>query len=234
MINKDIKKIFIACDTTNTKKIKEIIYFTKTKKINIGYKFGLEFFYSKSGRGFLSKIDKKNLIFLDLKLNDIPNTCALAIYSLKDIDNIGYITVHVSGGLEMLKKVKDSAKKVNKKIKILGVTVLTSFSEKSLKKTGHTRSIKNLVVQQAKLAKLAGLDGIVCSAREVHFIKKICKGMEIVTPGIRLPGDSADDQKRITTPKKAFKNGATSLVIGRSMTKGSIKKNFKRLIESLK
>ena len=89
-------------------------------------------------------------------------------------------------------------------------------------------------MQQAKLAKLAGLDGIVCSAREVHFIKKICKGMEIVTPGIRLPGDSADDQKRITTPKKAFKNGATSLVIGRSMTKGSIKKNFKRLIESLK
>jgi orotidine-5'-phosphate decarboxylase len=234
MINKDIKKIFIACDTTNIKKIKTIISSTKTKKIKIGYKFGLEFFYSKLGRSFLSKIDKKNIIFLDLKLNDIPNTCTSAIHSLKDINNIRYITVHVSGGFEMLKKIKNSAKKINKKIKILGVTVLTSFSEKSLKKTGHTKSIKNLVIQQAKLAKLAGLDGVVCSAKEAYWVKKICKRMEIVTPGIRLPGDSDDDQKRITTPKDAFKNGATSLVIGRSMTKGSVKKNLKRLIESLK
>ena len=133
----------------------------------------------------------------------------------------------------MLKIIKKSIAKINKQIKILGVTILTSFSEKSLKKTGHTKSIKSLVLQQAKLAKSAGLDGIICSAKEADFIKNICKDMEIVTPGIRLQGDKIDDQKRVVTPKNAFQNGATSLVIGRSITKGSIKKNFQRLIHSL-
>ncbi len=227
------KNIFIACDTKNLKKIRKIIKLTKTKKFNIGYKFGIEFFYSKDGRAFISKLNKKKIIFLDLKLNDIPNTCKSAIESLKDLKNINYITVHISGGLEMLKIIKKSIAKINKQIKILGVTILTSFSEKSLKKTGHTKSIKSLVLQQAKLAKSAGLDGIICSAKEADFIKNICKDMEIVTPGIRLQGDKIDDQKRVVTPKNAFQNGATSLVIGRSITKGSIKKNFQRLIHSL-
>ncbi|MDA7552199.1 orotidine-5'-phosphate decarboxylase [Candidatus Pelagibacter sp.] len=227
------KNIFIACDTKNLKKIRKIIELTKTKKFNIGYKFGIEFFYSKDGRAFISKLNKKKIIFLDLKLNDIPNTCKSAIESLKDLKNINYITVHISGGLEMLKIIKKSIAKINKQIKILGVTILTSFSEKSLKKTGHTKSIKSLVLQQAKLAKSAGLDGIICSAKEADFIKNICKDMEIVTPGIRLQGDKIDDQKRVVTPKNAFQNGATSLVIGRSITKGSIKKNFQRLIHSL-
>ena len=227
------KNIFIACDTKNLKKIRKIIKLTKTKKFNIGYKFGIEFFYSKDGRAFISKLNKKKIIFLDLKLNDIPNTCKSAIESLKDLKNINYITVHISGGLEMLKIIKKSIAKINKQIKILGVTILTSFSEKSLKKTGHTKSIKSLVLQQAKLAKSAGLDGIICSAKEADFIKNICKDMEIVTPGIRLQGDKIDDQKRVVTPKNAFQIGATSLVIGRSITKGSIKKNFQRLIHSL-
>ena len=227
------KNIFIACDTKNLKKIRKIIKLTKTKKFNIGYKFGIEFFYSKDGRAFISKLNKKKIIFLDLKLNDIPNTCKSAVESLKDLKNINYITVHISGGLEMLKIIKKSIAKINKQIKILGVTILTSFSEKSLKKTGHTKSIKSLVLQQAKLAKSAGLDGIICSAKEADFIKNICKDMEIVTPGIRLQGDKIDDQKRVVTPKNAFQNGATSLVIGRSITKGSIKKNFQRLIHSL-
>ena len=225
--------IFLACDTLNKNKVKKIIRETETKKLNIGYKFGLEFFYSKSGRSFLSKINKNKKIFLDLKLNDIPNTCSSAIYAIKDLKNINYITAHINGGYDMLKAVKKSSKKINKKIKILGVTVLTSFSNKSLKKIGHTKSIKNLVILQAKLAKLAGLDGIVCSGHEAKIIKKICKKMEFVTPGIRLDGDKAQDQKRIITPKKAFNNGATSIVIGRSITQGNIKNNIQKLIKSL-
>ena len=229
------KKIFVACDTTNHSKIKKIIQYTQSKKLKIGYKFGLEFFYSKSGRSFLSKVSKEQIIFLDLKLNDIPNTCISAINSLKDIKNIKYITVHISGGYEMLKAIRKKSKKINKKLKILGVTVLTSFSDKSLKKTGHTKSIKNLVIHQAKLAKSAGLDGIVCSANEAKLVKKICKNMEIVTPGIRLPGDSAQDQNknRVVNPKFAFESGATAIVIGRSITQGSIKKNLQKLIKSL-
>ena len=229
------KKIFVACDTTNHNKVKKIIRFTQSKKLKIGYKFGLEFFYSRSGRSFLSKVSKKQIIFLDLKLNDIPNTCISAINSLKDIKNIKYLTVHINGGYEMLKAIKKKSKKINKKLKILGVTVLTSLSDKSLKKTGHTKSVKTLVIHQAKLAKSAGLDGIVCSAKEAKLIKKICKNMEIVTPGIRLPGDNIQDQNknRVVNPKSAFKNGATSIVIGRSITQGSIKNNLQKLIKSL-
>ena len=229
------KKIFVACDTTNHNKVKKIIRFTQSKKLKIGYKFGLEFFYSRSGRSFLSKVSKKQIIFLDLKLNDIPNTCIAAINSLKDIKNIKYLTVHINGGYEMLKAIKKKSKKINKKLKILGVTVLTSLSDKSLKKTGHTKSVKTLVIHQAKLAKSAGLDGIVCSAKEAKLVKKICKNMEIVTPGIRLTGDNTQDQNknRVVSPKSAFESGATAIVIGRSITQGSIKNNLQKLIKSL-
>ena len=222
------KKIFIACDTNKISTAKKIINSTRTNKINIGYKFGLEFWNSKNGRSFISKL-KNKVIFADLKLLDIPNTCRSAIKSIKDIKNINYLTVHVSGGLQMLKTIKS----VSGKIKILGVTTLTSLDNKALKQIGYKKNVKQLVLHQAKLAKLAKLNGIICSPHEAKFLKKICKGMEIITPGIRLKGDKAQDQKRITTPKEAFKNGATSIVIGRSITKGFIKKNIQKLINSL-
>ena len=102
-----------------------------------------------------------------------------------------------------------------------------------IKKIGHTRSIKDLVKKQASLAKSAGLDGIVCSGYEAKFLKKICKNMEIITPGIRFKGDGVEDQKRVMTPADAFKNGATAIVMGRSITKGNIKNNIQKLIKSL-
>ena len=226
------KKIFIACDTSNPNVIKKIISHTKTNKLDIGYKLGLEFFYSRDGRKFISKLKNKK-IFLDLKLNDIPNTCASTIRSLKDLKNISYLTVHINGGYEMLKAIKKASKKINKKLKILGVTVLTSLSNSSIKKIGHRRSIKELVKKQAALAKSARLDGIVCSGYEAKSLKKICKRMDIITPGIRLKGDGAGDQKRVMSPRDAFNNGATAIVIGRSITKGNIKNNIQKLIKSL-
>jgi len=228
------KKIFIACDTNNTDKAKKIIKSTKTNKIDIGYKFGIEFFYSKYGRSFISKLDRRIPIWIDLKLMDIPNTVGSAIVSLKDLRNIDYITVHVSGGLEMMKIAKKKAKQNNKKIKVLGVTVLTSFSQGSIKKTGHTKSIKNIVKQQARLAMVAGLDGVVCSAHEVQLVRKICKRKIIITPGIRLKGDKVQDQMRVMTPQKAFDNKADAIVVGRSITQGNIKNNIQKLINSLK
>ena len=226
------KIIFIACDTKNPNVIRKIISHTKTNKLKIGYKFGIEFFYSKDGRKFISKLKNKE-IFLDLKLNDIPNTCVATIRSLRDLKNISYLTVHINGGYEMLKAIKKESKKINKKLKILGVTVLTSFSNSSIKNIGHTKSIKDLVKKQATLAKSAGLSGIVCSGYEAKLLKKICKRMDIITPGIRLKGDSAGDQKRVMSPKDAFKNGATAIVMGRSITKGNIKNNIQKLIKSL-
>tara|TARA_B100000029_G_scaffold163283_1_gene159391 strand:+ start:1137 stop:1808 length:672 start_codon:yes stop_codon:yes gene_type:complete len=220
------KKIFIACDTQDINKVKKIIKYTKTKKIKIGYKFGLEFLNSKNGRSFISKL-KNKIIFADLKLNDIPNTCASAVKAIKDL-KVNYLTIHIGSGLDSLKAVK----KVSGKTKIVGVSTLTSFNNKKLKQTGHTRSIKELVIKQAKLASKANLDAIVCSAHEINYVKKIFK-KEIITPGIRLLGDKAVDQQRISTPKKAFENGATSIVIGRSITKGNINKNIQKLINSL-
>ena len=234
MLKKNKHNIFIACDTTSLLEVKKIIKLTKNDHLNIGYKFGLEFFNSKKGRSFISKLPDHYIIWLDLKLNDIPNTVASSIYSLKDLKNVRFLTVHASGGYEMMKEAKLAVKKVNKKIKVLAVTVLTSFSEKLIKQTGHTKSIKNIVIQQASLAKKAGVDGIVCSGHEVKLIKNICKQMQIITPGIRLKGDTKQDQKRIMTPSQAFYNGATGVVIGRSITKGNIKHNISKLITSLK
>ena len=219
-------KIFIACDTNKISKVKKIIKLSQTKKIKIGYKFGLEFLNSKYGRYYISKI-KKKITFLDLKLNDIPNTCASAVKAIKDL-KANYLTIHISSGLDALKAVK----KVAGKTKIVGVSTLTSLNDAKLKQTGHTRSVKKLVIQQARLATKAKLDAFVCSAHEAPFVKNIFK-KEIITPGIRLMGDKAKDQKRIMTPKKAFNNGATSIVIGRSITQGNISKNIQRLIKSL-
>ena len=225
------KTIFVACDTSNLKKIKKIIIQTKTTKLKIIPKFGLQFFYSKKGRNFLEKI--KSDFWLDLKINDIPQTAISAIDSLRDLKKCKYITVHANGGLEMLKAVKKKSKKVNKNLKILGVTVLTSLNNKSLKQIGHTKEVKQLVLKQAEIINKSGCDGIVCSAQEALIVRKKFKKLLIMTPGIRLPGDNSNDQMRVMTPKEAFKNKVSGIVIGRSLTKGNIKNNTKRLLDHL-
>ena len=225
------RKIFIAIDTNKESIAKKIISQTKTNKLDIGYKFGLEFFYSKNGRKFISKLKGKK-IFLDIKASDIPATCSKAINSIKDLKNINYITVHANAGDETVKAVVKTAKKINPKLKILLVTILTSISNNSLKKIGHTKSIKELVKKQVLMAKACKCHGIVCAGSDLKFIKKIFKG-EIITPGIRLNGDSAGDQKRVMGPKKAFEKGSTGLVLGRSIIKGNIKRNISRLIKEL-
>ena len=225
------KTVFVACDTSNLKKIKKIINQTKTNKLKIIPKFGLQFFYSKQGRKFLENI--KSDFWLDLKINDIPQTALSAINSLKDLKKCKYITVHANGGLEMLKAVRKEAKKINKDIKILGVTILTSLNNKSLRQIGHTKNVKELVLKQAALIKKSNCDGIVCSAQEAKLIRKKYKKLLIITPGIRLPGDSSNDQIRILNPKDAFKNKVSGVVIGRSLTKGNIKNNLRRLLDHL-
>lgn len=225
------KIIFVACDTSNLKKVKKIIAQTKTKKLKIIFKFGLQFFYSKQGRKFLEKF--KSDYWLDLKINDIPQTAISAIESLKDLKGCKFITAHVNGGLEMLKAIKKTAKKNNKNLKILGVTILTSLNKKLIRGIGHTKNIQELVLHQAKLIKLSGCHGIVCSAKEATVIRKKFKKLLIITPGIRLPGDRSNDQQRVMSPKEAFKNKVSGVVIGRSLTKGNIKNNMERLINHL-
>ncbi len=218
-------KLFIACDTTNIKKIKRIIKETKNNKLVVGYKFGLEFLNSKYGRQYISKL-KNKITFGDYKISDIPNTCVSTIRAIKDL-KFNYITIHINSGLEALKKTKKSVGKT----KLIGVTILTSLDNKAIKEIGFSKSVKELVLHQAKLANKAKLDAIVCSAQEVKIVKKVFK-KEIITPGIRL-NSKRDDQKRVLTPNEAFRNGADWIVIGRDITRGSIKNNIKKLINNL-
>ena len=219
------KKIFIAVDTSKISKAKRIIRDTQTNKIKIGYKFGLEFFYSKEGRKFISVL-KNQTIFLDLKLNDIPNTVVSAMKSLKNL-KVSYLTVHLSSGFGALKILK----KESKNIKIVGVTTLTSLNNRDLKEIGYNKKVNELVKHQAKLAAKAKLDAIVCSGHEVRSVRKIFK-KEIITPGIKIQ-NTKNDQKRVMRPIDAFAAGSDWLVIGRSITTGNIKKNIKNLLEIL-
>ena len=219
------KKIFIAVDTNKVSKARKIIRDTQSNRIKVGYKFGLEFFYSKDGRKFISNL-KNKIIFLDLKLNDIPNTIKSAMKSLKNL-NVSYLTVHLSSGLSALKALK----KRSGNIKIAGVTTLTSLNNKDLKEIGYSRKVDELVKHQAKLATKAKLDAIVCSGHEIRSVKRVFK-KEIITPGIKIH-NTQNDQKRVMRPIDAFAAGSNWLVIGRSITTGNIKKNIKNLLEIL-
>tara|TARA_B100000575_G_scaffold106384_1_gene84738 strand:- start:403 stop:864 length:462 start_codon:yes stop_codon:yes gene_type:complete len=148
------------------------------------------------------------------------------IKAIKDL-NVNYLTIHISSGLSALK----ASKKVSGKIRLIGVSILTSLDNQALKEIGFNKNVKKLVLHQAKLANKAKLDAIVCSAQEVKIVKKIFK-KEIITPGIRF-SSKLNDQKRVLTPKQAYKNGADWLVIGRDITKGTIKKNIQKLIDHL-
>ena len=217
------RQIFIACDTTNLNKVKKIMNQSKTNKIKIGYKFGLEFMNSKNGRKFISSMRNK-IIFIDLKLNDTVNTMISAVKALRDL-KINYLTIHISSGIEALRAVK----KVSGKIKIVGVTTLTSLNNKDLRLIGYNKSVKNLVLHQAKLAKKAALDALVCSPYEVNSVRKIFK-REIITPGVQI-GKKNYDQKRSMEAKKVKSD---RLVIGRAITRGNIKKNIQNLSKELK
>ena len=217
-------KIFIACDTTDLTRVKKIINQSKTNKIKIGDKFGLEFMNSKKGRQFISTL-KNKIIFVDLKLNDTVNTMVSAVKALKDL-KINYLTVHISSGLSALKAVK----KISGSTKIVGVTTLTSLDNKDLKLIGYNKSVKNLVAYQARLAKKAALDALVCSPYEVDAVRKIFK-KEIITPGVQI-GKKNYDQKRSMEAKNVKSDW---LVIGRAITaSGDIKKNIQILVKQLR
>jgi orotidine-5'-phosphate decarboxylase len=171
----------------------------------------------------VSKLQNK-IIFVDLKLNDTVNTMLSTVKALRDL-KINYLTVHISSGLTALKKVK----KISGSTKIIGVTTLTSLDNKDLRLIGYSKSVKNLVMHQAKLAKKASLDALVCSPYEVNDVRKIFK-KEIITPGVQI-GKKNYDQKRSMEARKVKSDW---LVIGRAITRGNIKKNIQNLARKLR
>lgn len=184
------------------------------------YKVGMELFYSV-GTPIVEELKKRNKkIFLDLKLHDIPNTVAQGLCSLLR-QGADIMTIHGSGGYTMMKTAVDTVRAEAKKLgvkapKIIAITVLTSINEEDWAGLGQAMPIKEQVVRIAKLAKKAGLDGVVASPQEAKLIREACgKDFMIVTPGVRPAGSSLDDQSRVATPAKALQDGASHLVIGR-------------------
>ena len=190
------------------------------------YKVGMELFYA-AGAGalhFLRVKDKK--VFLDLKMHDIPNTVAHGVKSLTEL-GVSMITLHGQGGLPMMRAAVDMATQAAKEFDVerpkwLAITVLTSFDEESWAATGGQLPISHEVVRLAKLAKEAGMDGVVASPLESALIRAACgPDFLIVTPGIRPSFAAQDDQKRIATPAMALQDGSTHLVIGRPIMKAT-------------
>ena len=185
------------------------------------FKVGSQLFTSE-GTKIIDMITKaKARVFLDLKFHDIPNTVKGAAESATKL-GVYMFNVHASGGYEMMKAAADAAIETSiklgiKKPLILGVTVLTSINQEILEKeVGVNKAVKEHVVHLAKLAKSAGLDGVVASPHEIKDIRDACgKNFIILTPGIRPVGQELNDQKRIMTPKQALEQGADFIVIGR-------------------
>ncbi len=181
-------------------------------------KIGKELFTS-CGPALVEKLRQQGFeIFLDLKFHDIPNTVAGAVRAAADL-GVWMVNIHASGGRRMMEAAVDALQPMQHRPLLIAVTVLTSMSDEDLRELGYTQSAQSRVSQLAALAADSGVDGVVCSARETQMLKHE-RGEDfcLVTPGIRLAGDAAGDQRRVVTPAQALANGSDYLVIGRSIT----------------
>lgn len=193
-----------------------------------GVKLGMEFFYAHGHHGVLDIAHLGLPIFLDLKLHDIPNTAARAMQAMAVLEP-AIVTVHASGGRAMMEDAKAAA---GERCKVVAVTMLTSLDQRDLERTGVTGSPRDHVMRLADLARDAGLDGIVCSGREVAGVHRSWKDGFLVVPGLRPAGSATGDQKRVVTPRQARDDGASVLVIGRPISRAADPLEAAREIEA--
>ena len=227
-----MNKIILALDTTNLAEAINIAKKVKNKIFTI--KLGLEFFnaHGKEGVRKFNEIGITNLL-LDLKLKDIPETVYKAIKALNDI-KFGFLTIHGQGGKAMIKKAKKAADEINSQPKIMIVTILTALNDQDLKAMGNKGSVVEQVKSLAKFAKEMDV-GIVCSGQESKIVREIIgPNLLIFTPGIRMKDDNKNDQQRVCTPEESIKNGASKIIMGRSLIKGNIEDNIDKVSNSIK
>jgi orotidine-5'-phosphate decarboxylase len=216
------ERLVLALDVNNFKKAEELVD-KLTDYVGV-FKIGNQLFTAEGNKVIKMVQEKGGKVFLDLKFHDIPNTVARAAEVVSKL-GVYIFDIHTSGGYEMMKAAVEASKKLSfalgiSKPLILGVTLLTSINQEILEKEiGIKKSLEEQVVHLAKLAKAAGLDGVVASPWEIKALRAACgEGFVILTPGIRPAGKSDDDQKRTMTPQEAIKLGADFIVIGRPIT----------------
>ena len=222
-----IKNIFVACDVSSQKEILDLLELVHEDIA--GIKIGLQYI-TQRGPEEIKELSKfKKPIFYDGKFFDIKNTLVESVKSLEDL-NVSYATVHLLNGLDALKAANEAARKIN--IHLLGVSVLTSFSDKDLEDLGFVNKVYDQVKNLIKIAKDANLHGVICSPLEIKIVKEIAPDLKCFTPGIRM-GETKDDQKRTMNANEATKEGSDYLIIGRPITKGDPKNNIKNILSSI-
>lgn len=228
-----MSKTIIALDFSNKEQVLE---FLKQFDEPVYVKIGMELTYA-CGLDVIKEVKAMgHHIFLDLKLHDIPNTVKGGMKNLAKL-GVDIINCHCAGGVEMMKAAKEGIEEGTPdgqpKAKLIGVTVLTSTSKEIMNnELGIEGEVLDTVIHYTKNAKEAGLDGVVCSVHEAKAIHEACgNDFLTVTPGIRLAGNSADDQKRVATPEFAKEQGCDMIVVGRSITKSANPKETYKLIE---
>ncbi len=216
--------VFCAVDTGDLAAARALA--GRLKGLVGGLKLGMEFFYANGPEGYRTIAAEGLPIFLDLKLHDIPNTVAGAVRSLTPLSP-AFMTLHASGGRAMMAAAAAEAREAAAKHgvgrpRLLGVTVLTSLDGDDLRATGQDPDVSAQVDRLAELAQESGLDGVVCSPKEIERLRRRCDpGFVLMVPGIRPAWAAAQDQKRVLTPARAVALGADHLVIGRPITEAA-------------
>jgi len=221
------KNIFIACDVSSQKEILNLLELIH-EDIS-GIKIGLQYITQRSPEEIRELSKFKKPIFYDGKFFDIKNTLVESVKSLKNL-KVDFATVHILNGLDALKMANKAAEEIN--LKLLGVSILTSFNDDDLKNLGFNNKVEEQVKKLIKIAVDANLYGVICSPLEVKMIKEIAPNLKCFTPGIRMEG-AKDDQRRTMSANEAIKEGSDYLVIGRPITQGDPKKNIKLILSSI-
>ena len=221
------KNIFVACDVSSQKEILDLLELIHDDIS--GIKIGLQYITQRSPEEIRELSKFKKPIFYDGKFFDIKNTLVESVKSLKNL-NVNYATVHLLNGLDALKAANQAAQEID--LNLLGVSILTSFSDKDLESLGFNNKVEDQVKRLIKIAVEAQLYGVICSPLETKMIKEIAPNLKCFTPGIRM-GKEKDDQKRTMNANEAIMEGSDCLIIGRPITKGDPKENIKNILSSI-
>ena len=221
------KNIFIACDVSSQEEILNLLELIH-EDIS-GIKIGLQYITQRSPEEIKELSKFKKPVFYDGKFFDIKNTLVESVKSLKNL-NVDYATVHLLNGLDALKMANKVASEIN--LKLLGVSILTSFGDTDLESLGFNNKVEDQVKILVKIAMDAGLYGVICSPLEIKMIKQIAPKLKCFTPGIRM-SSAKDDQKRTMNANEATREGSDCLIIGRPITKGDPKENLKNILSSI-